>query len=213
MIPDTAIGAIIAAIIAATISIVSLIISKENKTSEFRQDWINNFRKDIATIVTNSHILEAYTTSKDENTPDHSAITWEKTRHIFAETNSAITRIDLMLNLNEPDHKSIHNTLRTLEELVATHPDIHTVHTLEKTADQLVSLSRKTLKDEWTRVKRGEKTFHIAKIVSLLLISITVIFGIFIFARQLIPFDTPTTSHSKAVTESPVESKNIYIIQ
>ncbi|MEM4379495.1 MAG: hypothetical protein QXL01_02260 [Thermoplasmatales archaeon] len=36
-----AFGAIVAALIAATVSFTSLIISKEQKTSEFRQEWIN----------------------------------------------------------------------------------------------------------------------------------------------------------------------------
>jgi hypothetical protein len=44
-ISPVAIGAISAAIITGLLSLVGLIISKENKTSEFRQQWIDSFRK------------------------------------------------------------------------------------------------------------------------------------------------------------------------
>ena len=46
-----AIGLIIAAIIAGVVSFLSLIISKEQSISDFRQQWIDALRKDIAIIV------------------------------------------------------------------------------------------------------------------------------------------------------------------
>ena len=41
-------GLIVAAIIAGAVAFVSLIISKEQSISEFRQQWIDELRKDVA---------------------------------------------------------------------------------------------------------------------------------------------------------------------
>jgi hypothetical protein len=49
-IPDQAVGAVIAAIIAGSIALLGLIISKEQKVSEFRQQWIDALRQDIAPL-------------------------------------------------------------------------------------------------------------------------------------------------------------------
>lgn len=50
-IPPVAIGAIGAALIAATVSLLGLIISKEQKTSEFRQAWIDALRSDLGSLT------------------------------------------------------------------------------------------------------------------------------------------------------------------
>ncbi len=44
-------GAILAAVIAGAFSFLSLVMSKEQKVSEFRQDWINSLREDICKFV------------------------------------------------------------------------------------------------------------------------------------------------------------------
>jgi len=49
--PPMAIGAIGAALIAAVVSLLGLIISKEQKTSEFRQAWIDALRADCTTYL------------------------------------------------------------------------------------------------------------------------------------------------------------------
>ena len=50
-IPDVAIGAVVAALIAAIVSLLGLIISKEQKTSEFRQAWIDALRSDLTHLI------------------------------------------------------------------------------------------------------------------------------------------------------------------
>lgn len=44
-------GAVLAAVIAGAFSSLSLVMSKEQKVSEFRQDWINSLREDICKFV------------------------------------------------------------------------------------------------------------------------------------------------------------------
>ena len=49
--PDVAIGTMIAAFIAGLVSLLSLIISKEQKVSEFRQAWIDALRAEISSLT------------------------------------------------------------------------------------------------------------------------------------------------------------------
>lgn len=53
--PDQAVGATIAAIVAALVALLGLIISKEQKVSEFRQQWIDALRADIAATIRYGH--------------------------------------------------------------------------------------------------------------------------------------------------------------
>lgn len=59
--PKEIAGTIIAAIIAAVISLLGLLISKENKVSEFRQAWIDALREEIAEVITHAHSFTALT--------------------------------------------------------------------------------------------------------------------------------------------------------
>ena len=49
--PDAAVGSIIAAAIAGLVVFVSTVLTKEQKTSEFRQAWIDELRKDISQFI------------------------------------------------------------------------------------------------------------------------------------------------------------------
>jgi hypothetical protein len=52
------VGAIIAASITGTVSFINLITSKDQKTSEFRQEWINSLRDDIAEFL--AHVVTVF---------------------------------------------------------------------------------------------------------------------------------------------------------
>jgi hypothetical protein len=55
--PDQAVGAVAAALIAGLISLLGLIISKEQKVSDFRQAWIDALRSDIAAVITHAQSI------------------------------------------------------------------------------------------------------------------------------------------------------------
>lgn len=44
-------GAITAAIIAGAIAFVGMVVTKESKISDFRQEWINDLRTKIAELI------------------------------------------------------------------------------------------------------------------------------------------------------------------
>lgn len=61
---DAGIASVIAAIIAAAVAGVGLVITKENKTSEFRQDWIDGLRNELAELM--EYFLRLRNCSSDE---------------------------------------------------------------------------------------------------------------------------------------------------
>ncbi|MDH3998607.1 MAG: hypothetical protein OET90_07185 [Desulfuromonadales bacterium] len=67
-------GAVLAASVTGAISFVNLIISKDQKVSEFRQEWINRLRDDIAEYLGHvsaiSAIWQSISLSKDKSRID-----------------------------------------------------------------------------------------------------------------------------------------------
>jgi len=79
--PDIAIGAIIAATITGLISLLGLIISKEQKISDFRQAWIDNLRTELSLVIT--HAMAIHGASVAE--PNGMSEIWQETREHFVE--------------------------------------------------------------------------------------------------------------------------------
>ncbi|KJF77767.1 hypothetical protein UA45_10695 [Morganella morganii] len=59
---------LIIAVLASVVSIVGLVITKENKISEFRQLWINDLRNSLVKLNKNMFILQQmYIANASEN--------------------------------------------------------------------------------------------------------------------------------------------------
>src|SRR5271166_3862254 len=95
--PKESAGAIVAALIAGLISLLGLIISKEQKVSDFRQAWIDALRDDIAVVITHAHAIHgAYLA----NFPTQREL-WNSISADFVAINEAWARIRLRLNPKE----------------------------------------------------------------------------------------------------------------
>ncbi len=55
-----AIGAIVAALITGILSVLGLVISKEQKTSEFRQQWIDDLRREVSELLACVEAIRLY---------------------------------------------------------------------------------------------------------------------------------------------------------
>lgn len=97
-IPDIAIGTIAAALIAGLVSLLGLIISKEQKTSEFRQAWIDALRTELSAVIAHANAIHG-AKAADFKTP---AELWKDVRDDYVGINEATARIRLRLNPNEP---------------------------------------------------------------------------------------------------------------
>src|SRR5262245_30901043 len=150
MLPDAAIGPLLAAIVAALVALLSLIISKENKTSEFRQQWIDALRDDISWLVGHMTAMQG-TVRISGRTPE----AWREARADVIGANQRIASIRLRLNPNEDQCKKIITTLDEMMELFVREGELpeKRINDLEKS---LVRESQVFLKSEWRRVRNGE---------------------------------------------------------
>lgn len=158
---------IVAAAIAATVALVSLIISKESKTSEFRQNWIDALRSEIGDAISSASALFILLDERRQDDPDGLFMeTWSK-------TTATLARIDLRLNLDEDDHRELSGLLRRAEQMLRDAGDgkSSSRDEREKLQDDVVAISRKILKREWERVKEGELAFLALKIISFLIVA------------------------------------------
>ncbi len=168
-IPDVAIGAIVAALIAGLISLLGLVISKEQKTSEFRQAWIDALRTELSLVIAHANgIHGAILANKSDsaNTPRNATDLWKIVREDFIRINEATAKIRLRLNPMETQAKAVLDTIEGLERLLAPeHLAGHsTINDLEK---RLVSEAQVLLKSEWVRVQKGEATYRAARFAAL----------------------------------------------
>lgn len=106
------VGTVGAASIAATVSMIGLVVAKENKTSEFRQEWINALRESISDAVSAVAALNIYGEMPltKENAPDISEA-WRK-------VSKSLSLVELRLNPLEDDHLELQAMIRRSEVLV-----------------------------------------------------------------------------------------------
>lgn len=148
------VGVVSAAVIAGVISLVVAILTKDQKTSEFRLAWIDSLRNDVADLIGR---FQAIVDLVDDSNSSEDVITEKHDE--FVKMEILISRIKLRLNPSE--HAEI---LTTLERLHAENDD--TKADIEKQLPVLVDQVRSVLKSEWDRVKVGEFSFRALKWVS-----------------------------------------------
>lgn len=197
------IGAVLAACITGAISFVSLVTSKEQKISEFRQAWIDAFRSELADFssqarrVSLQHIpvnLKALTTplleqmeiaDREAEKPDP----FHENRQRMAQAYYALR---LRLNPEEADHKQLMTHLDNVYELLNSRSDRYGKCVAE--LDNLAKVAQMVLKREWVRVKDGEGSFRsavrAAKGVALVLALVLVVL---IVSPLVVPDPQPNT--------------------
>lgn len=166
-----AVATIIGASIAASIAFLGLIVSKEQKTSEFRQAWIDALRNELATYL--SRINSAYETAQAGfEDPKES---WKVVREDMVELTEASSKIRLRLNSDEEPSAAIVATIKGIDVLFDPYNTPQKPQKIDDLQIQLVSQGRIVLKEEWERVKRGERTFLFAKRASVLILIVAVL--------------------------------------
>lgn len=150
------VGAVVVAVIAGAISLAVTILAKDQKTSEFRQIWIDSLRNDVSKLAGVLHMIISFSSFVKKKGGDHAYEFAVSSKADFVEVNNLITRIRLRLNVKE--HTDL---LRLLQEI-----DDTAEFSKEKGEFQIrgvVDETQKILKAEWERVKRGERSFQILK--------------------------------------------------
>lgn len=173
------IASVTAAMIAASIAFLGTVLSKEQKTSEFRQAWIDAIRSDISEFVGFVEIFSAFVSVKYDEEGAEGAI-----RHITAAqeefSKAAVIYHRIRLRLNPKEHKDLLNTLRETYMLFSGKGEILNSDYVDARVEEIVKLSHTMLKSEWRRVKHGESTFFYTKYISLALVLVTLV-AVFVY--------------------------------
>lgn len=170
MIPDVAIGVIFAALIAGLISLVGLIVAKEQKTSEFRQAWIDATRESISAYLTS---LNSVHDALQVKYKDH-AEKVDKLGPFYREANKSAMDLYLRLNPKESAHVELFDMMDEVWK-ISTKDETFKLEKLKDLEDSIVKKSQSILKSEWRRVKRGELAFVVAKWMAFTFVSVAIV--------------------------------------
>lgn len=167
-----AVGAIAAAFITGAFSFVNLIIAKDQKTSEFRQEWIDRLREDISAFTSQVESISAMYNFALRNNPNilQSPAEYEKFVNSVSPNLREIANMHhrIKLRLNPEEHKSL---IALVSEINGVFSDVKAISDFERVESLITNLIKESqivLKHEWKRVKRGEIGFVLTKYGALL---------------------------------------------
>lgn len=146
------------AILAAIIALISLVISKESKLSEFRQIWIDSLRNEVAELLSNILHIKKLIDNSDGSDESRSA-----TFAALKVADNALMLIKLRLNDKESKAQDLLKTIQEIEDF-SNAEEYHQERVDELEID-LLRTSKVVLKAEWDRVKAGEPVFRATKYV------------------------------------------------
>jgi hypothetical protein len=164
-----AVATLVAALIAGAIAFVNLTLTKELKTSEFRQSWIDGLREDLAKFLGAARAFARAVEVVHTFGPDYKdkvplLIGDEKIGELRYQAAEMLSKIRLRLNPDEPEHEEL---LRLLVKAVTIQNG--TLASGGSVADTIAAIeaaneyARPVLKKEWKRVKEGELPFRVAR--------------------------------------------------
>lgn len=147
---------IVVAFIGFLVAVTTAVIAKEHKISEFRQKWIDDIRSDLAIALQSSYdcLYELHNPSTIESV--------EKYNVSYRELEFRCNLIIIKLN-RKKDAVFIELIRTLLKELFVVSQDTTDLNrqSCQQTATQFQKMSHDLLKNEWERVKKGEKHFLI----------------------------------------------------
>lgn len=182
-----ALGAIIAAAITGILSVLGLVISKEQKTSEFRQQWIDSLRSEVAELLACVEAIRLYGSAQLEASRMQHARGFEQltvvSRGIAGELGYKAKEnikeamrlcYQIRLRVNPEEHRAIIDIFDQLQPKIIK-DDLQGLQQLE---EQLMAETQQVLRNEWKRVKAGEPMFQVAKYGALIIVAISFIAAI-----------------------------------
>jgi len=166
-------GAIIAAGISGAVAFMAAIFTKETKTSEFRQAWIDGIRSDIAEFLARANSLAFFVDSKKKYKVEDGDIV----QGLYAKDDDLVAfhtcRRRIILRLNPTEHVALIKEIDAVGDIAPTEI---TGQIVKCRADNITKLSTDVFSKEWKRVKRGEPIFVVAKYTSLLLVIVLAVY-------------------------------------
>lgn len=204
-------AAVSAALIAGYFSFVTLINSKEQKTSEFRQNWIDSLRKEISDFTASVYFLKFYYQQGAKNSDPEFINELKEVHNKYVASSTAIL---LRINANETNEylKLVNDEfLRALSDILNSVNSSQYGEAANK-CNYLIDKAKPLLKGEWKRVKSGELSYRILKYSS---IALFILAGACALKITITPAqDSQKINQSKAnvasstVAEKPINSQS-----
>ena len=173
---------VIAALITAVVSFVNLIISKEQKVSEFRQTWIDALREDLAEFSAQARLIaiNSETTEFDVKSKPLLPLLYESREpqivDALLENRQRLAQkyytIKLRLNPKETDHQALSKLLDDIYGILNTSGPLKRYLEATSSLEDVSSSAQEILKKEWRRVKRGERMYIFAMRGALVIVSV-----------------------------------------
>jgi len=208
-------GAMFAALVAGFFAFMTLIASKENKVSEFRQDWINSLRDSVSCYVSSLaylSILYKHHSERTGNKKDKFEMARD-VEEIYSKVNESYNDIIFRINESEKSKKgkAINGAFLKALHKTREHYNKNELTEARTACDSLRDTAKPLLKFEWKRVKNGELNYRISKYFSIFVLFAGVtsasLNAYMIWDNNLKPVELNPqkilTSGSKATQKSP----------
>ncbi|MCD9503950.1 hypothetical protein GLP37_17415 [Photobacterium phosphoreum] len=162
------IGAIFTAMVAGFFAFMNLVSSKEQKVSEFRQEWIDSLRNSISVYISSLSYLSILYKHRNDEGVDKTSTLLEFTKSVndvYLKLNESYNDILFRINPSEKNKKTIavnDDFLKALEETRRLYMTADFFGAV-KACDELRHKTKPLLKYEWIRVKTGEPSFRFWK--------------------------------------------------
>jgi hypothetical protein len=185
------VGAIFVALIAGFFSYLSLVISKEQKISEFRQAWIDALRQDLCRYVSAVSAIANTNSIWDWHQKQRkplSQIEYQKlVQPAFDTAAQSYVSIVLRLNPVERNRRLRRSNTKFLSALRKTRDALRDDNFQEarQFADALPGKLRPILKREWTRVKKGERIYRSTRWFAGIILVTALIFAVMSLVRSM----------------------------
>lgn len=209
--PDTvfiAFGLVTAAIIAGVFSYINLVSVKESKVSEFRQDWINELRKEISEYISATRaLMEKLRNDSIQDTLSKQDLMAKKNNHGDLYNQMLNSKVSILLRINDKEKeeniKVMNNEFLSLVENIHNDFESAEFDNAKKKIETLISKSRELLKYEWNRARDGELGYRVTKYAALttVVLSIAFLVGIAILKISPLTPNNPEPIQTKEALE------------
>ncbi len=169
----------LAALIAGGVAYTVAVLSKEQKTSEFRQAWIDGLRSDLADFIAGRTEIAFLVAAKVKYDIDRTVIL-ESFFQQFPDLVSTEARYQrILLRINPREHKKLLAALQRLNAIAPLDADDEEV---TAAAQAVTQEAQRVLKTEWNRVKEGETVFVWTKRVAVFVMLTAIATGLITLA-------------------------------
>lgn len=150
-------GTILTSVIGASAATIGVVVAKDTKVSEFRQQWIDALREDVAKLCSTSVSLFHGNVrwSIRDRLPDTRQVDLEG---LTEQANNLGYRVTMRLDKGKPHSLEL---IAALDDLVhlATHAQ-EPFEVVNRGVEAVMNKTDVVLEDAWQTVKRGEPRFR-----------------------------------------------------